>query len=302
VLPGAASAGASGIKFTKELNSLGPLDTTKLEYLGNGQDQIRGPCPFLNSAANYNLLPYSGKKIHPEHIEKLVDRAGFGSIAAKFLGKAVGFVVKNAKTHVPNHPDDYMNLDDLRWHGIAHDLCMAHWDVDLPDQKPGDQAADPKLVDKMIQFCRENAKQNGQSGVDDIGDADFMITASMLGAWHHERVRLERERGHREPDTGLKTTFLGAGEALLVLEFIGRNGQISAAAARDFFVEGKFPPGWKSPEGGLSTIRTLATLTKLATAYELDPSWSAWFKGKWAAIKAGIAGEWSMFHAGFAAI
>jgi len=287
------------VKLSAALKAPGYLDTATLKFIGDGKGQSRGPCPFLNAAANYGVLPYSGKKIHPEHIQNLIIKMSLGSTLGNFLGKLVPQVAELARKADPNHPTDTINLEDLRWHGLVeHDLSMAHWDVELPTQKPNDQYVDPALVEKLIKFSRDYAKKDGATDADTLSDEDFKITGPMLGAWHHERIRLEKERGHRTPDTSFKTTMGGAAEATAIVTIVGRGGQISAADLRNFFVGGKLPEGWKVPEAGFSALELMTHVASIGAVYEVDPSWSDWFKTKWTALKAGVTGDWSLFHLG----
>jgi len=288
----------SSVKLTPALEAPGYLDTATLKFIGDGKGEARAPCPFLNACANYGILPYSGKEIHPEHIQKLILKMSMPTATANFLAKAVARAAGNGRKADPNHSLEYMNLDDLRWHDIEHDGSISRWDVDLPTQKPNDQFADPALVEKLIKFSREYAKKNGQEDADTLSDDDFKITGAMIGAWHHERIRLEAERGHRTPDTSFKTTVTAAGEATMVVNIIGHDDQISAADARNFFVGGKFPKGWKIPEAGISNLKIMARMAVMASAYEISPSWSNWFNTKWQSLKAGVTGDWGLFHLG----
>jgi len=273
----------------------GYLDPTTLKRKGDGTGQSRGPCPMLNTAANYEILPYDGKCIRSEHINALITKLGLNTHLASLLAGAVPKIAGQRKALEPNHPSDCIDLEDLRWHGLEHDLSMSRWDVDLPTQKPNDQYPDAKLVDKLILHCRNFAKQRGDKGVDQLKNTEFMIDAEMLGAWHHERARLEKERGHRDPDTGLKPTVTGAGEAGMVLTLFGTNGAVKANVLRDFLLNAKYPKGWKVPQNGYSTYALFSNWSKVAAFYEVSPTWTAWFSRKWGEIKAMFSGD-SFMH------
>jgi len=286
------------VQLSPALVAEGYLDPTTLQRKGDGTGHSRGPCPMLNTAANYGILPYDGKCIRSEHINALITKLGLNTHLASLLAKVVPKIAGQRKALEPNHASDCIDLEDLRWHGLEHDLSMSRWDVDLPTQKPNDQYPDGKLVTKLVEYCRKFAKQRGDQGVDQLKNTQFMIDAEMLGAWHHERVRLEKERGHRAPDTGLKTTMTGAGEAGMVLTLFGTNGKVPANVLRDFLLNAKYPDGWKVPETGFSSYALFSNWSKVAAYYEVSPSWTAWFDNKWGEIKAFFSGNTFMHGLG----
>jgi len=274
------------------------LNPTTLKRQGDGTGQSRGPCPMLNTAANYDILPYNGRCIRSEHINALITKLGLNTYLAGFLAKVIPKIAAQRKAIEPNHATDCIDLEDLRWHGLEHDLSMSRWDVDLPVQKPNDQYPDPVLVTKLIDHCRKVAKDRGDKGVDQLKNENFMIDAQMLGSWHHERINLEKEHGHRAPDTGVKPTLTGAGEAGMVLTLFGTNGKVSAKHLRDFLLNHKYPKGWRVPDTGFSSYALFSNWSRVAAYYELSPSWGSWFKSKWDGIKALFSGDTFMHGLG----
>jgi len=199
------------------LDAPGFLDPTTLKFHGDGAGQKRSPCPMLNAAANYEVLPYDGKCITADHIKKLVNKLSLGSLFAALFSKAVAKVAGERKKIDAAHADDCIDLDDLRWHGMEHDLSMSKFDVEIgkQEQHPDDQLPSAELVDKMIEFCRSFARKSGDKSAD-LPESEFLIDPNMLGAWHGERKRIEVTRGHK-PDTGVLVTVQGAGEAGMMI-------------------------------------------------------------------------------------
>jgi hypothetical protein len=53
-------------------------------------NDARSPCPFLNTAANHDLIPRSGRGIDPDRLDKvLTDIVGLDQSIAKFFVKQV---------------------------------------------------------------------------------------------------------------------------------------------------------------------------------------------------------------------
>jgi len=264
----AAAQTSAPLVFSKALASdEGPLDVAPYKYVDNGHSKSRSPCPFLNSCANHGILPNDGKNIRLEVFARLLKKAG---VADKLASTLVDQIKKIAVTNNgkdSTRPVDAIDLADLIPHGlIEHDLSISRWDVVTP--AAGDNFADGKLMGKLIAFTSKFATDNGNDGK--------TITLSSLGAWHNERKRLELEERKHTPASDFRTKFLCAGEAFLLLNVLGRDGQISVKDANTFLFHEKFPEKWTPPQNP-GMIKTLAKVAECATAFALPTSWLSWF-------------------------
>jgi len=88
-----------------------------------GPDDVRGPCPMLNTLANHNILPHDGKSITlPLTIAALAQGVNFTPELATFL-------FNFAQTTNPNSSAMSFDLDHLGRHGILeHDASLSRTD------------------------------------------------------------------------------------------------------------------------------------------------------------------------------
>jgi hypothetical protein len=89
-------------------------------------DQVRSPCPALNSLANHGILPRDGRNYTvPILVKALGEGLNVSAEAATSLS-AIGVSLSS------NPADGAFNLDDLNKHNAAeHDASLSRKDVDL---------------------------------------------------------------------------------------------------------------------------------------------------------------------------
>jgi len=272
------AASSADLVFPEALKDDSPLDVSNFKYVDNGHSKSRSPCPFLNAAANHNILPNSGKNIRLELFDRLLRKAGLTELFVRVLLQQLGMVAQKAKEKNPSHPDDAIDLSDLIPHNlIEHDVSLSRWDVIDGKNTPGDNFADPALVNRLTKHADSfNEKDGNKAGT---------ITLPSLGSWHNERLRQETEERKHTPDNSFKTQFLCAGECFLLLNILGRDGEISDKDAYTFLVDERFPEGWKAPTD-LNIFRTLKRVGDCATAFHMSDDVLSWFGKPWAFAQA----------------
>ncbi|OTB02684.1 hypothetical protein M426DRAFT_74456 [Hypoxylon sp. CI-4A] len=92
-------------------------------WSGPGTDDVRGPCPMLNTLANHGFLPHSGKGIT---VNKTIDALNAGlNMEADLAALLFDFAVTTNPT--PNA--SYFDLDHLTRHNILeHDASISRQD------------------------------------------------------------------------------------------------------------------------------------------------------------------------------
>ncbi|KAL8370093.1 hypothetical protein RB595_000455 [Gaeumannomyces hyphopodioides] len=90
-----------------------------------GPNDLRGPCPMVNTLANHGYLPRDGRKLNLINLIKGLDAGVNLDAAATTLVGAVALTTGNLL---------WFNLDDLNKHGIIeHDGSLSRNDVALGD-------------------------------------------------------------------------------------------------------------------------------------------------------------------------
>ena len=66
------------------------LNDVNIPWEAPGINDARSPCPFLNTAANHDLIPRSGRGIDPDRVDKVLTTiVGLDQSIAKFFVKQV---------------------------------------------------------------------------------------------------------------------------------------------------------------------------------------------------------------------
>jgi hypothetical protein len=253
----------------------------KLPYLKKaGDSPSRSPCPFLNSAANHGILPYSGKGIKLAWITALIKKVGLSEQAAAPIVSAMDKVIAKAKETNPDHAGDSIDLGDLNAHGvIEHNGSLTRMDIIDPKTNV-DEAARPdtKLIGSML------IAPNTMSGRKTEGLPE--LTHASVGYWRQKRVEQERQR--KLPDGSdyhpnyyfSRANILGSGECALLLHVLGNGGKISGAHANSFLAKEMFPDGWEAHPVSLPSF--VAAIGRCAADSALVPQdVLSWFETYW---------------------
>jgi len=265
------------------LISDGPLDIIPHPWIGNGKGKSRAPCPFLNTAANHGILPYDGKFIPFDWFAKLVKKVGVPDDLAKGLFAKFDSIIAYIRANgSPNHPLDAISLVDLGIHGqMEHDVSLSRWDT-LSPQQPGDTRRSEDLVNGLLSIARANATM-----VSD--DSQLFLSHPDVAAWRRERYDQENQKYnladahakvvHRKVEYGLQAQFIGAGECMLLLHILGKDGKISVADAESILLNERFPKGWLPPQQELGKLELIGGLSKCALEYHTPNGILSWLAG-----------------------
>jgi len=204
-------------------------------YIPAGHDDLRAPCPALNTLANHGYIPRDGRNLNFIQLVRVQCEVFNMSIplAASLAFEAV-FLCGNGLT---------VDLRQLRKHNaIEHDASLSRDDVDLTGNS---WSVDPKLVAKMI------AEYSSPEGL------TFKDMA---------RVRVKREKMLANVTKRLDWTHnkIALGEACLTIGIWGLGGGddmtkrvVPISRLRSFFLDEKLPDGWQRPLHQLGFLTTL---------------------------------------------
>ncbi|KAH7402767.1 Peroxidase, family 2-domain-containing protein [Pyrenochaeta sp. MPI-SDFR-AT-0127] len=107
-------------------------------------DDVRSPCPALNSLANHGILPRDGRRITiPILVEKLGKGVNLSAETATTLGMAALRLSKDPSSGA-------FDLDDLKKHnGIEHDGSLSRKDFDLGGEE---QDFCPEVFEETLSY------------------------------------------------------------------------------------------------------------------------------------------------------
>jgi len=234
------------------------MDIKTHPYLGRGRGNTRAPCPFLNTAANHNMLPYSGRNIPYQTLDNLLTTLGMGSMAVSFLVNSLKDTI-NKSDLFPGHSKETFDLSDVNVHGHPeHDVSLTRWDVKIPQQK-GDNQRAPELVNGLLAMAKKRPGEEDQPAYLDAAD---------ISEWRRNRYDQEIARGH-EPSFGIKDQLLAAGECAFIAEILGRNGKITVDTARSILMDERFPDDWVAPGKNFNILRLNKVMLECAAEYHM---------------------------------
>jgi len=206
-----------------------------------GPNDVRSPCPGLNSLANHGILPRSGKGMTvPILIKGLGDGMNVGADFAAVIG-ALGV------TSAPNDPlGDSFDLNDLSYHNfpIEHDASLSRADFYLNN---GDNYSfNQSIFDTVLRYY------------DGMQNTSIPVAAKA----RYNRVQTEQARDSKivyDP----QQFILSYGETSLYISVLG--DPITGVAPVDwvkiFFEQERLPyaEGWR-PTASQTNLLTLGTM------------------------------------------
>jgi hypothetical protein len=278
--PAETKAAADGMPEALQGPGLLKVTYDKYPRITKEEAVSRSPCPFLNSAANHGILPYSGKGIKLTWLKALLNKVGLSDRSAKPFIDGMSKVIEQAKKKNPSHGDDYIDLSDLNAHGIIeHDGSLTRDDILDANTDDLDKAAKPnfKLIGNMFAHISKMSGAAAGSGLPEV-------TYSGIASWRKKRLADEALRKNADgtphkPSYYLSRAFiLGSGECALLLEVLG-NGSISGKNANLFLAKETFPDGWQAKE--LSQLKLLATMSRCGIDSALVPDTVHGWIAKW---------------------
>ena len=115
-------------------------------WKGPGKDDIRGPCPVLNTLANHHLIPHDGRDLT---VPILVKGMTEGLNVSAEVATTLSFVgISTSKDPASGKFD----LDDLNQHNkVEHDASLSRKDFDLGGES---QAFCPETFNETLSFYK----------------------------------------------------------------------------------------------------------------------------------------------------
>ncbi|KAI8334015.1 Chloroperoxidase [Chlamydoabsidia padenii] len=206
-------------------------------YEAPAPDASRAPCPFLNTFANHGILPRDGKNVTFDDFYKAMTLAGVSPLAAKVF---LQFTFRAYKEFEPSQPMTYdwtpaagINLHQLGQHNILeHDVSLSRLDV---SEKPDFTHPDQDRVRSLMALAHQGVVGGPQV-------AEF-------------RRKIWMDSINKPFDYHFGIMFqLNAGvECALLLNFLGRDHQISVEHLESFLLNERIPDDWYPMEKPLAT-------------------------------------------------
>ncbi|KAI1474497.1 hypothetical protein K445DRAFT_316179 [Daldinia sp. EC12] len=201
---------------------------------GPGPNDVRGPCPMLNTLANHGFLPHDGKNIH---VNKTVDALSSALNIDPELGS---FLHSFAVTANPQPNATWWNLDHLSRHNILeHDASLSRQDAyfgapDVFNEAVFNQTKSYWTGDVITLQMAANARlarlmtsnlTNPEYSMSDLGSSfsigESVAYVAILGSketrtvpkayveYLFEKERLPYELGFKKAETPMTETDLG---------------------------------------------------------------------------------------------
>lgn len=227
----------------------------KGEYRAPGPDDLRSPCPLVNSLANHGIIPRDGRNILADELAAGARGVGLSTVIAALLSYPIfneryeepqpskgligniyevirnpwslmaSFALRN-----PGQVDSLgravVNLDQIGRHGvIEHDVSLLRRDTAQGDAT----TKQPDLIDALLA-----STTNGKT-----------CTAEDLSALRVRRIE-QQKKDNDKLDYGPPQNGLACGEIAMVLRVFGDGKQIPCEYASAFFKEERLPTqeGW----------------------------------------------------------
>ncbi|KAF9040868.1 Chloroperoxidase [Panaeolus papilionaceus] len=230
-------------------------------YCPPQQDDIRSPCPALNTMANHGYISRDGKNLSASMVKNgLKECYGLSSPLAAFL-TYVGFLMIRKFGKITLH--------DIAKHGqIEHDASLVH--ADTPE---GEIYAPNKIYPELLdKFLTQDVKPNRAEVEASAGGAD--ITKKWVVNFEDvARARIRREKEcrpidavHQEIARGEMAIILGVWETTAE-----GGGKVGAPGEwiRRWLGEERLPEGWKPThvQGFFDVVKRAKSIKLAAEEY-----------------------------------
>ncbi|KAG2221734.1 hypothetical protein INT45_007140 [Circinella minor] len=236
-------------------------------YAPPSANDLRGPCPALNTLANHGFLPRDGRNITQKQLFESVITLGTPTFVAHFISKAP--FSKFKKQHPSDTVMSYLRplkMVDLKQFGIhnavEHDVSLSRCDTNVP---PFDaNRFIPERFERMIQLAkkRQEEQENHVKGLNenirDQGSQEMLVVSSKDVNDHRKLCWLESIRDNPFFSMGTSQQIPIAGESAALLEILGQDSAIQEDHLRSFFIDEKIPDNWQPhPPATLKLIKQM---------------------------------------------
>ncbi|CAI2180269.1 12756_t:CDS:2 [Funneliformis geosporum] len=206
------------------------------EYQAPGPNDLRSPCPALNSLANHGYLPRDGKDITTSRlIETTYKQFNLGKTVGFIL--AYGAIIDIGKTKI--------TLDELHTSKLNHSMSLTRTDVELNQDF---RKVSPELIDSLISEKDETNK----------------LTRNSFARQFIKRRDQSLKDNSAFHGLGFTKKFQVFGEYSLTLNCLSGSENetgisIDVNTLRSFYQLERFPENWKKSEKTISFRQFLKT-------------------------------------------
>lgn len=260
---------------------------TKGAYCPSGPNDIRGPCPLINSLANHGYLPRDGRNVRVEEVLAGLDAIGL----SKPLGAAFANPIFQERAPSKFHDDPVIKSSFVQ--KIFKTLADP-WSVmgRFGMRKPGqfdseghrvlnlDQLGLPNTVEHDISLTRRDHQQGDnitlqKDLVEDLlasSKDGKVITIDDLVEFRKKRIARQKTDN---PDVqyGAFEHDLACAEIALILNVIGTGENVECSYAKAFLQEERLPieEGWKKRSFGIVALITERNKVRQMAGLEFKP-------------------------------
>eukprot|EP00834_Sanchytrium_tribonematis_P006262 NODE_443_length_7346_cov_1.066648.p3 type:complete len:304 gc:universal NODE_443_length_7346_cov_1.066648:2349-1438(-) len=202
------------------------IDVHKFTWKQPSKITLRSPCPFINTLANHNILPFNGTDIP---IQQLFEAVHHTSQASARVVKILTDFAKKLGRTVKGVP--VISLNELGLHSnkehdaIEHDASLTR--LDANNDKYRAIPVNPTLVAQLLKFAEDDELTLHQ-----------IIKARKLRLLQHRSDKMVEKMV-------IKDYFVMHGETVLLANVMGRDDKISVAFAKEFLLNERFPAAWE---------------------------------------------------------
>ena len=232
-------------------------------------EDLRSPCPILNSLANHGIIPRDGRNITADELQSALQFIGLGRDTTTVLVHSAFKVHSDDPSHGPPgsarsglrdpHQTNeqgipVLNLDQTgRPHAIEHDVSLTRQDRHLGDCV----SRDPVLYDNFQAAC--------------VGHGGLTLGVAQFGRFRHRRYG-EQKQVNEALQFGKREHFVACAEAAAIQCVFGRGlrYQVPRAYIEAVFGEERLPyaEGWRPRRLGVYVPEIVGMI--------LAVSWFAW--------------------------
>ncbi|KAM0355662.1 hypothetical protein ACHAPU_000047 [Fusarium lateritium] len=242
-------------------------------YAPSGPNDVRGPCPLINSLANHGYLPRDGRNVHVEEVLAGLDTVGLSKPLSASFANPIFHERAPSKFH-DDPPSLEKSFVQNFWSSVSDPWSiLGRFGMRKPGQQDSegrrvlnlDQLGLPNTVEHDISLTRLDHQQGDnitvqQDLVEDLlasSKDGKVITANDLAEFRKKRIARQKA-----DNPGLQYgTFehdLACAEIALILNVIGTGESVPCNYAKAFFQEERLPieEGWTKRAFGIVELIT----------------------------------------------
>ncbi|GLB36909.1 putative peroxidase, family 2 [Lyophyllum shimeji] len=237
-----------------------PMPGSANPFVAPGANDLRGPCPGLNTLANHGFLPRNGVASFEDIVNAATHAfnmdydlasalAAFGMLARgnAFIDKVSIGLPSDLVPPLPGQIDGPL-ARGLATHGrFEGDVSMTRQDAAIGDNRNFQPALYSQLLDLVSQFGDDSTVTGPRS----------IVNMKVMQEFKFKRFT-DSQAADKQLQYHVGRLLLSYGESAFTLNFFanGTDGTLSVPTMTSFFRDQTFPANWnrRSAPGGLSLI------------------------------------------------